>query len=116
MAAVLDWDWPYTTTKGEAFASPFCGLRSIEEWYTGDNSLQLAELHIIQLLQHHGREDLANCIRQGHLYLRINETLYLESLYSMFYLDDPGAIIGIRSAFMDMRQQGVGGHVESLEE
>ncbi|ODN94703.1 hypothetical protein L198_04844 [Cryptococcus wingfieldii CBS 7118] len=101
IASVLDWDWSFTHNyQGRSLRITF---------------LQYAPMRGM-LFQQHGRSDLAGCILQGRIYLRINEALSLESPYPMFYLEDPGPIIGIRSAFRDLGQKGVGGHVESLEE
>ncbi|WVQ96998.1 hypothetical protein IAU59_004107 [Kwoniella sp. CBS 9459] len=67
---VLDWEWAYVTTKAEAFATPklfyfrwaFLG---------GSNAMTREEEKLIACYERLGRPDLAECVRKGRLYSRL---------------------------------------------
>ncbi|ODO03550.1 hypothetical protein L198_02398 [Cryptococcus wingfieldii CBS 7118] len=85
-------------------------------WKTCDNSLQPCELHMISLFESRGRNNLANCIRHGRVYLRLSQALLLDNSCSLFYLRMTGYINGLKAAFRELDQKGVGGHVGRIEE
>ncbi|WWC96661.1 hypothetical protein V866_003533 [Kwoniella sp. B9012] len=69
--SILDWEWAYVTTKGEAFSTPKLFHQDYEWMRLGDNSLREAERILIECYELHGRSDLADCVRRGKLYTRL---------------------------------------------
>ncbi|ODN74238.1 hypothetical protein L198_08259 [Cryptococcus wingfieldii CBS 7118] len=112
LTGCLDWEWAYTTTKTEAFSSPL-NLHIAHPWTEGDNALSPDELLMIDCFIKLGRPDLGDCIRQGRLYLRLEEALRID--WELFYMNRRGNFNGVLAAFRDQGQQ-VPGPFESEEE
>ncbi|WVF70961.1 hypothetical protein IAT40_005757 [Kwoniella sp. CBS 6097] len=71
ITGVLDWEWAFTTTKGEAFAPPDLFFNSLD-FYEGANHLTDEENMLIATYERYGRADLADCVRTGRLYQRLS--------------------------------------------
>ncbi|KAK6907647.1 hypothetical protein I203_101645 [Kwoniella mangroviensis CBS 8507] len=69
--SILDWEWAYVTTKEEAFSTPKIFNQDYEWMRMGDNSLREAEKILIECYLRHERSDLADCVRRGKLYARL---------------------------------------------
>lgn len=68
----------YITSKGDAFAAPY-GLT--ENWLYSrggerSNDMNKYELVLIAAYEELGRPDLADCVRRGKFYQRLNDCLY----------------------------------------
>ncbi|WRT65964.1 uncharacterized protein IL334_002915 [Kwoniella shivajii] len=70
IVGILDWEWAYTTTKGEAFAAPYIFYEDID-YITADNIMTKEEQLLIDCYERHSRPDLADCVRGGRLYQRL---------------------------------------------
>ncbi|WVF70960.1 hypothetical protein IAT40_005756 [Kwoniella sp. CBS 6097] len=77
---VLDWEWAYATTKGEAFASPYIFYDSLF-FIGGKNDMTDEEVQLIQAYEKYGRPDLAECVKNGRLYQRLTRIGYYERVY-----------------------------------
>jgi hypothetical protein len=64
----------YTSPREEAFASPNV-FWACEKYWQGDNSLSIEEYLLIDEYEKRGRPDLADCIRSGRKYNRLNHVL-----------------------------------------
>ncbi|WWD05432.1 hypothetical protein V865_003509 [Kwoniella europaea PYCC6329] len=69
--SILDWEWAYVTTKEEAFSTPKIFNQDYKWMRLGNNSLREAERILIECYEHHGRSDLADCVRRCKLYTRL---------------------------------------------
>nr|XP_018265006.1 uncharacterized protein I303_03188 [Kwoniella dejecticola CBS 10117]OBR87164.1 hypothetical protein I303_03188 [Kwoniella dejecticola CBS 10117] len=67
---ILDWEWAYVITKNDAFYTPHFFNRTFA-YMKGSNALSHAEKMLIECYKRHSREDLAECVRKGKLYLRL---------------------------------------------
>nr|XP_031859383.1 uncharacterized protein CI109_005224 [Kwoniella shandongensis]KAA5526455.1 hypothetical protein CI109_005224 [Kwoniella shandongensis] len=74
ITGIIDWDWAYTTSKAEAFASPLA-LIDPDSVFTSSNDLTAYEERFMQEYINLGRPDLADCIKGGRLYLRLDFTV-----------------------------------------
>ncbi|WVQ62804.1 uncharacterized protein L199_000953 [Kwoniella botswanensis] len=71
VTGIIDWEWAYTTTKAEAFASPMYFLPS-EFYHEGSNDMfSPREYALIEAYQSLGRDDLADCVKNGRKYQRL---------------------------------------------
>ncbi|WWD08812.1 hypothetical protein V865_006925 [Kwoniella europaea PYCC6329] len=71
ITGVIDWEWAYTTTKDEAFASPMYFLPS-KFYHEGSNDMfSPREYALIEAYQSLGRDDLADCVKNGRKYQRL---------------------------------------------
>ncbi|WVQ96999.1 hypothetical protein IAU59_004108 [Kwoniella sp. CBS 9459] len=70
VVGILDWEWAYTTTKGEAFCAPEIFYNLIYFW-AGRDVMSQEESMLIAAYEKHGRLDLADCVRNGRLYQRL---------------------------------------------
>ncbi|WVQ96997.1 hypothetical protein IAU59_004106 [Kwoniella sp. CBS 9459] len=68
---VLDWEWAFTTTKGEAFAPPRM-FYEVRAYMRDSNELTREENMLIAAYERYQRPDLANCVRNGRLYQRLS--------------------------------------------
>ncbi|OCF43221.1 hypothetical protein I317_02929 [Kwoniella heveanensis CBS 569] len=68
ITALIDWEWAYTTTKAEAFSTPFGCLALELLTEDGKSDLQPNELALSQAYEQLGRPDLAECARSGRFY------------------------------------------------
>ncbi|WVQ81569.1 hypothetical protein IAT38_003693 [Cryptococcus sp. DSM 104549] len=78
ITGALEWEWAFVTTKAEAFSGN-TSLLSSSKWRNGDNSLTSEELQLVDAFTRFGRPDLADCLRNGRLYHRINDILDFRS-------------------------------------
>ncbi|WWC99070.1 hypothetical protein V866_005964 [Kwoniella sp. B9012] len=91
VTGVIDWEWSYTTTKYEAFISPSGYLP--DEFFQGTNdSLSTLETALMEAYISFERPDLADCVKNGRKYHRLNDMLkwmmfvpaHLDGLYRAF--------------------------------
>ncbi|WVQ96994.1 hypothetical protein IAU59_004103 [Kwoniella sp. CBS 9459] len=81
VAAIIDWQWAYVTTKGEAFAPPAIFYMDLNYVFKGDNSLRRDEKTLIEIYEREGRVDLADCVRNGRLYQRLSRIGQYDVIY-----------------------------------
>ncbi|WWC88162.1 uncharacterized protein L201_003067 [Kwoniella dendrophila CBS 6074] len=81
VVGVLDWEWAYATSKGEAFASAYI-FYDMVEYIRGDNSLTKEEKLLNDIYEKHDRKDLVECVKNGRLYQRLTRI----GQYDRFYL------------------------------
>ncbi|WVQ81588.1 hypothetical protein IAT38_003712 [Cryptococcus sp. DSM 104549] len=108
ITGVLDWEWAFATTKGEAFCS-MTSLYHTKDWvYKGADDINSQELLLIDAFSHLGRPDLADCVRNGRIYQRIHHALRPR-------FEDPHVCVinATRKAFIG---DGAGEPVTSLNE
>ncbi|WVF70951.1 hypothetical protein IAT40_005746 [Kwoniella sp. CBS 6097] len=65
---LIDWEWAFTTTKAEAFATPVACQDVQKIFLDGVKDLTPTELQLIQAYEELGRPDLADCARNGRIY------------------------------------------------
>ncbi|WVF70965.1 hypothetical protein IAT40_005761 [Kwoniella sp. CBS 6097] len=70
LVGILDWEWAFATTKGEAFCSPEIFYNLMNFW-GGRDVMSPEEDLLIAAYEKHGRPDLADCVRNGRLYQRL---------------------------------------------
>lgn len=70
ITAVIDWEWAYVTTKAEAFSPPKMCFGSAAHM-DGDNAPDEIEKLLVAAYLEYGREDLADCVRNGRIYNRL---------------------------------------------
>ncbi|WVQ77753.1 hypothetical protein IAR50_007443 [Cryptococcus sp. DSM 104548] len=102
LTGCLDWEWAYATTKAEAFSSPL-NLHLERPWGEGNNALCVDELLMVECFDKLGRPDLGDCIRQGRLYIRLEEALRID--WDITYVRRRGSINGLLQAFRAQGQQ-----------
>ncbi|WVQ65203.1 uncharacterized protein L199_003376 [Kwoniella botswanensis] len=78
---VIDWEWAYVTTKSDAFSTPWLFNRTLAYVREGSNSLTHPEELLVQQYEKMGYSDLADCVRDGRLYLRLDRIGYYDSAY-----------------------------------
>ncbi|WVQ96983.1 hypothetical protein IAU59_004092 [Kwoniella sp. CBS 9459] len=93
ITGIIDWQWAYVTTKGEAFAPSHSFYECRNYIFHGDNSLARDEKTLIEIYEREGRGDLADCVRNGRLYHRLER---------IGQYDDSYAKAGFREAFMPL--------------
>ncbi|WWC60598.1 uncharacterized protein I303_103172 [Kwoniella dejecticola CBS 10117] len=71
IVGILDWEWAYVTTKEEAFSAPSVFNLNLNFWRFGDNSLRPIEQALIDAYTRLDRPDLADCVRDGKIYNRL---------------------------------------------
>lgn len=102
VSGVIDWDWcvqvtiptyarAYTTSKAAAYASPQ-GLTSTEYFSQGSNEPSVWEVILIEAYERLGRTDLADFVRNGKKYLRLERVTHP-------LMADIEEMIGLRGAF-----------------
>ncbi|WVQ97001.1 hypothetical protein IAU59_004110 [Kwoniella sp. CBS 9459] len=77
---VLDWEWAYATTKGEAFASPYILYENLS-FLGGKNDMTEEETQLIQAYEKYQRPDLAECVENGRLYQRLTRIGFYDRAY-----------------------------------
>ncbi|OCF31889.1 hypothetical protein I316_06489 [Kwoniella heveanensis BCC8398] len=87
VTALIDWEWAYTTTKAEAFATPLVCYDLQMLLAEGRDELEPNEVVLIQAYEELGRPDLAECARLGRFYHLLGESLghrpYIELVKGM---------------------------------
>nr|XP_019007641.1 uncharacterized protein I206_07656 [Kwoniella pini CBS 10737]OCF46422.1 hypothetical protein I206_07656 [Kwoniella pini CBS 10737] len=78
---IIDWEWAYVTTKSDAFSTPHFFNRTFA-YMKGSNSLSHAEDLLIECYKRHGRDDLAECVKEGKLYLRMERIGYYDPAFT----------------------------------
>ncbi|WRT65965.1 uncharacterized protein IL334_002916 [Kwoniella shivajii] len=81
IVGILDWEWAYVTTKRDALSTPWIFNRTFAYIKAGSNELTEAEKFLITCYEHHHRPDLANCVRGGRLYLRLERIGFYDPVY-----------------------------------
>ncbi|OCF31876.1 hypothetical protein I316_06474 [Kwoniella heveanensis BCC8398] len=81
VVGIIDWQWAYATTKGEAFAAPAIFYTDLAYIFRGDNSLRRDEKILIEMYDREGRADLADCVRNGRLYHRLSRIGQYDTAY-----------------------------------
>ncbi|WRT65963.1 uncharacterized protein IL334_002914 [Kwoniella shivajii] len=81
IVGVIDWQWAYATTKAEAFSPPFIFNRQAQFVFGGNNSLTRDENILIACYERYDRPDLADCVRNGRLYLRLQRIGQYDPVY-----------------------------------
>ncbi|OCF43234.1 hypothetical protein I317_02944 [Kwoniella heveanensis CBS 569] len=71
VVGVLDWEWAFTTTKGEAFAAPEF-FYDKHDYMRDLNEMTHEENLLIAAYEKHGRSDLAECVRNGRIFQRLS--------------------------------------------
>ncbi|WVQ96995.1 hypothetical protein IAU59_004104 [Kwoniella sp. CBS 9459] len=82
VVGILDWEWAYVTTKAEAFSTPWLFNRTPEYVFLGSNALTPEEVKLCECYEQLGRPDLAQCVRKGRLYTRLNRIGGYDPAYS----------------------------------
>ncbi|WVR05596.1 hypothetical protein IAU60_002615 [Kwoniella sp. DSM 27419] len=72
LVGVIDWEWAFGTTKGEAFAAPYIFWEDLS-FMRGNNKMTKEEEYLIWCYEQLQRPDLADCVRQGRLYQRLTK-------------------------------------------
>ncbi|WVQ83591.1 hypothetical protein IAT38_005732 [Cryptococcus sp. DSM 104549] len=78
ISGVIDWKWATLTSKGAAFAAPFCFPD--DNYSEGSNALGMRELGLIEAYRELGRTDLGEFVRQGRKYHRLFDVLFRETV------------------------------------
>ncbi|WVW80440.1 hypothetical protein I302_102422 [Kwoniella bestiolae CBS 10118] len=81
VVGILDWEWAYVTTKAEAFSTPYIFNRTGEYIFLGSNEMTEDEKSLIETYVRLGREDLADCVRNGRLYTRLQRIGQYDKAY-----------------------------------
>nr|XP_019050674.1 hypothetical protein I302_01113 [Kwoniella bestiolae CBS 10118]OCF29604.1 hypothetical protein I302_01113 [Kwoniella bestiolae CBS 10118] len=71
----------YVTTKKDAFSTPWLFNRSFKYVREGLNSLTHPEELLVKQYENLGYPNLADCVRKGRLYLRLDRIGYYDSAY-----------------------------------
>ncbi|WWD18192.1 hypothetical protein CI109_102641 [Kwoniella shandongensis] len=74
LVGLIDWEWAYVTTKAEAFCAPV-GLYLTPAYINGNDDLSKEEHLLIAAHERLGRPDLADCVRNGRIYHRLDDSL-----------------------------------------
>ncbi|OCF56702.1 hypothetical protein L486_05556 [Kwoniella mangroviensis CBS 10435] len=77
VTGIIDWEWAYVTTKAEAFASPWLFYRD-QNYRLGSNELTSDQELLIEVYKRYDRPDLADCVRNGRLYARLDQIGHYE--------------------------------------
>lgn len=88
-----------TTTKAAAFASPKWA-HNTDAWTAGDNSFTPEEEFLCEAYQNQGRPDLADCVRGGRRYQRLDHLLFNWVPY-WGEKEAVGSLNALRKAFID---------------
>ncbi|WVQ97003.1 hypothetical protein IAU59_004113 [Kwoniella sp. CBS 9459] len=75
ITALIDWEWAFTTTKAEAFASPSACYSLDPLLDEGQTDLEPSELVLVEAYEELGRPDLAECVRNGRFYHLLVESM-----------------------------------------
>ncbi|WVQ97000.1 hypothetical protein IAU59_004109 [Kwoniella sp. CBS 9459] len=70
VTGILDWQWARITTKADAFASSDLFYFAHDFW-VGEDKMTDEENMLIATYMRYGRPDLADCVRNGRLYQRL---------------------------------------------
>ncbi|ODO06325.1 hypothetical protein L198_01557 [Cryptococcus wingfieldii CBS 7118] len=76
ITGVIDWKWATLTSKGAAFAAPFCFPD--DKYSEGVNALGVRELALIEAYRELDRNDLAELVRTGRKFHRLFNVLFHE--------------------------------------
>ncbi|WWC88164.1 uncharacterized protein L201_003069 [Kwoniella dendrophila CBS 6074] len=80
VVGIIDWEWAYVTTKDDAFSTPKI-FNFTYPYVHGSNELVHAEKMLIGCYERHDRPDLADCVRNGRLYLRLERIGYYDPAF-----------------------------------
>ncbi|UOH85027.1 hypothetical protein LQV05_001844 [Cryptococcus neoformans] len=76
ITGIIDWKWATLTSKGGAYAAPFCFPD--DKYSEGLNALGVRELALIEAYRDLGRPELADLVRTGRKYHRLFDVLFRE--------------------------------------
>ncbi|WWC60589.1 uncharacterized protein I303_103163 [Kwoniella dejecticola CBS 10117] len=80
VVGVLDWEWAYVTSKGEAFSSPYI-FYDMQDYIRGSNELTKEEHMLMGCYERQNRPDLVDCVKNGRLYQRLTRIGQYDSAY-----------------------------------
>ncbi|WVF70962.1 hypothetical protein IAT40_005758 [Kwoniella sp. CBS 6097] len=71
ICGILDWEWAFVTTKGEAFAAHE-SFYDVRDYMRDSNKMTPEENMLISAYEKYQRLDLADCVRNGRIFQRLS--------------------------------------------